>query len=61
MPFKLPNFKVITDLLSIASIDILGPLKQILNAFNLDCMTDFSKWKEADYVINCLKSKNQDN
>ena len=61
MPFKLPNFKVITDLIGLASIDILGPLKQILNAFNLDCMTDFSKWKEADYVINCLKSKNQDN
>jgi len=61
LPFKLPNFKVITNLLALSSIDILGPLKQILNAFNLDCMTDFSKWKEADYVINCLKSKNQDN
>ena len=61
MPFKLPNFKVITDLISFSSIDILSPLKQILNTFNLDCMKDFSKWKEADYVINCLKNKNQGN
>tara|TARA_B100001173_G_C15761216_1_gene451042 strand:+ start:128 stop:643 length:516 start_codon:yes stop_codon:yes gene_type:complete len=58
MPFKLPNFKIINDLISLSSIDILAPIKQILNAFNFECLTDIRQWNKEDYVYNCLKNKN---
>ena len=41
-----------------SSIDLLSPLKQVFKGIDLQCMSDFNKWKEKDYVLNCLRAKN---
>lgn len=55
---NLPNLPIINTILNMSSIDLLSPLKQVFKGIDLQCMSDFNKWKEKDYVLNCLRAKN---
>uniref|UniRef100_A0A6C0JF05 Uncharacterized protein n=1 Tax=viral metagenome TaxID=1070528 RepID=A0A6C0JF05_9ZZZZ len=54
---NLPNLNIINTILNISSIDLLSPLKQILDAFDIECISKVDKWEEEDYVLNCLRKK----
>lgn len=55
---NLPNLNIMNRILNISNIDLLSPLKKILNGIDLKCISNLKKWKEKDYVLNCLRAEN---
>ena len=52
------EFDIINKLLKYSTVDILGPMKEIFKEFDLKgCITNIKEFKNADYVINCLKGE----
>ena len=55
---NLPNLNIMNRILNISNIDLLSPLKKILKGIDLKCISNLKKWKEKDYVLNCLRAQN---
>ena len=54
---NIPDFNIINKIFNISSIDLLSPLKQILKGIDLECISNYDKWQEKDYVLNCIRSQ----
>ena len=54
--FKIPNgLGVIDKILELSTIDMIGPIKEILKGINMECLTDPKNWEFPDYVYDCIQ------
>ena len=58
---NLPKFDIIDKILNLSNIDIITPLKNILNSVKFDpnCIWNINEWsKDGNWVDNCIKNSN---